>query len=111
MSRYVPYQPMGKRKEVPPERMQEILAKHAPKAAQSPTAKSNVKLDHELWLSQRLRQHGVDAFDGDTTPEVRCQRIREAIRKHGLECVIVGSKQGEPVTYPQAFERIYGEAL
>lgn len=70
------------------------------------------KMDGELWLAQRFRDHAhVEVFDGVTDPQVRMQRCREAIKQHGLEVVIVGSKKGKPVNWRQAFESLYGEAL
>ncbi len=70
------------------------------------------RLHDELWISRRLREHGGgDLFEGDTNTAQRKERLRTAIQEVGLACVIVGSKQGKPVTWQQAFESLYGEPL
>jgi hypothetical protein len=114
MSRYMPYQPMGQKPLVPESRMEEILAKHSPKAVQSPKEKSSAlrQLDGELWLAKRFTElRKADLFDGTTDTALRCQRVRAAIKQHGLEVVIVGSKKGKPMTWRDAFEALYGEPL
>lgn len=71
------------------------------------------QLDGELWLARRLGKHGVlIVFEGDTDPETRKQRMRQAIVDRGLECVVVGrGPGGKTNTYAQAFERLYGVKL
>ena len=69
------------------------------------------QLNGELWLARRIALHGVKIFEGDTNPAVRRERFREGIKAHGLESVVCGSKNGKPVLYSQAFERLYGEKL
>jgi hypothetical protein len=70
-------------------------------------------LDHELWLLERLREKGVevDPFDGTTDVPERAARMRQAILDRDLTCVVAGSKERKPITYAQAFERLYGEKL
>lgn len=115
----MPYQPMhGPHEPVTQDRMQEILLKNSSKAAQSGEARSPARetkriplLDHELWLAKRLGQHGVEIFTGDTTPALRRDRFREAIKAAGIEMVIVGrTKNGAPETYEECVNRLYGES-
>lgn len=70
-------------------------------------------LDGELWLARRLGKHGVlVVFEGDTDPETRKERMRQAILDRGLAPVICGrGRDGKPNTYALAFERLYGEYL
>ncbi len=69
-------------------------------------------LSRELYLRERLIDHrGPDVFDGTTDRTTRMQRFRDAIRDCGLQSVIIGADNGKPVSWPEAFERCYGEAL
>lgn len=69
-------------------------------------------LTRELWLAQRLRQHGAAVFEGVTDRDTRRERVRAAILAHGLAQVIVGrDRDRKPRTYAQLFEAIYGEPL
>jgi hypothetical protein len=113
----MPYSPMREpEKPVTHDRMQEILSKNSSKATRSGAARSPTHesrriplLDHELWLAKRLGQHGVEIFTGDTTPELRRERFREAIKTAGVEMVIVGrTKDGAPETYQECLDRLYG---
>lgn len=66
----------------------------------------------EIWLAKRMSDHrGPDVFDGTTDSATRKQRFRGAIKSCGLETVIIGSKQGRPVNWREAFESLYGEPL
>lgn len=67
----------------------------------------------ELWLMKRLREHGCTMLDaGVTTAEERRQRVAEAIQGCGLESIIIGrGKDGKALTYAEAFERLYKQAL
>lgn len=58
-----------------------------------------------------LDHRGPDVFDGVTDPQVRKQRLREAIKRCGLERIVIGAKDGKPVNWQAAFESLYGEAL
>lgn len=92
-----------------------------PKQTASSTAKEShslfgdaelQKLDREIWLATRLRQHGVKVFDGVTDPEVRRERFRESILEAGISEVVVGrGKDGKPENYGTLFERLYGQPL
>lgn len=67
-------------------------------------------LDAEILMSERLSQHGVRIFLGDTVAATRKQRFRETILERGLDCTIFGrAPSGKPETYAQAFERLMGE--
>lgn len=69
-------------------------------------------LNGEGWLGDRLREHGVDIFAGASDHAIRRERIRAAIVEKGLAPVIVGrARDGKPLTYSQAFERLYGTPL
>jgi hypothetical protein len=70
------------------------------------------ELTGELYLASHLAAHGVrDVFAGITDAAERKARIRSGIIGAGLATVICGTKERKPVTYAQAFERLYGEAL
>lgn len=119
---YVPGHRVPRATEADQVQMAEKLARRSspktpvkpPEAAQSGEARSPARiplLDHELWLAKRLGQHGVEIFTGDTTPELRRKRFREAIKAAGFEMVIVGrTKDGAPETYQECLNRLYGEA-
>lgn len=69
-------------------------------------------LHDELWLCNRLKDHGgKHVHDGDTSYEIRRERVRAIITGNGWGEPIVGSKAGKPVTYREAFARVYGEPL
>lgn len=69
-------------------------------------------LSNEMWLAERLKDHrGPDIFSGDTNHTIRKQRLRQAINSCGLEAVVIGSKKGKPISWREAFESFYGEAL
>lgn len=69
------------------------------------------ELDGEMWLARRLGTHGVPVFGGVTDRAERIARIRKAICDNHLEVIIAGRKDGKPVNYSQAFERLYHEKL
>lgn len=70
------------------------------------------ELDGEMWLSRRLGLHGVlVVFNGVTDAEQRKHRFRQAIKERGCEQVVCGKSQKKPITYEQAFERLYHEKL
>lgn len=68
-------------------------------------------LDREIWLANRLRVHGVNIFEGDTTTAIRMQRAREGIARIGSEVAVGRGRDGKPVNYAQAFEALYREPL
>lgn len=70
-----------------------------------------IHLNAEAWLAKRLGEHGAGVFTGLTDPDIRRERIREAITANLLELVIIGATDRKPETYEQAFERVYGEPL
>lgn len=72
---------------------------------------STQTLAGEMYLASRLKDHGRQVFDGDTTPEVRKQRIREAIERVGAEVIIGRARNRRPMTYRECFAAVYGESL
>lgn len=68
-------------------------------------------LDREMWLCQRLKQHGAHIFDGTTDRDTRKQRVREAISQVGALVVVGRGKDQRPVTYAECFATVYGEPL
>lgn len=70
-------------------------------------------LQDELWLCNRLRDHGgMEVHNGITDYAIRMGRVREAIKHAGLEDAVIGrGKDGKPMLYREAFARIYGEEL
>lgn len=70
------------------------------------------RLDGELWLCKRLGDHGASVHEGLTTTESRREQIRQIILRERFESVLVGrGKDRKPMTYAEAFERLYGEPL
>lgn len=66
----------------------------------------------EMFLAQRMLDHrGPDVFDGTTDKQSRMRKFRSAINECGLASVVIGSKQGKPVTWAEAFETVYAEPL
>ncbi len=71
----------------------------------------------ELWLAKRLAQHSAltdpeGIFASVSDPATRKERIRAAIHAKGISGVISArGRSGKPVTYAEAFERLYGESL
>lgn len=72
----------------------------------------------ETWLASRLGTRlGVHAAlaitAGDTTAEQRKERMRQTIKRAGLEPVSCGRRRstGMRMTYSEAFELLYGEKL
>jgi len=78
----------------------------APKADQTLT-----RVEGEAWLLRRLLKHGIDALAGVTEEGERKTRFRQAIKTAGISEVICASKERKPLSYAQAFERLYGEKL
>lgn len=65
----------------------------------------------EMWLARRLGDFG-HIFSGVTDPALRKRRIREAIREGALEQGICGrGKGGQPETFSEVYQRLYGEPL
>lgn len=70
------------------------------------------ELDVEMWFVKRLKDHGHTVFLGDTTPEIRRERIRTAILDAQLDTVIIGrAPNGRPERYAESFERFYKQPL
>ncbi len=64
----------------------------------------------DAYFARRLSEHVGRGFvfAGVTDSAERRERIRKAIIDHRLSDVIIGSVNGKPQTYRQAFERAYG---
>jgi hypothetical protein len=79
----------------------------------APSAGLFDKLDREMRLVERLAAHGAHVFDGNTDEPTRKERIRIAIQHHDLGPVLTGLRDpnGRPLTYSQAFQRLYLEPL
>jgi hypothetical protein len=69
-----------------------------------------VNLDGETWLANRLLQHGIDIYAGGPYASY-ADRLGAAIIRNGIQCVIVGRKDGSPESYAKCFERIAGKPL
>jgi hypothetical protein len=83
-----------------------------PAAQQSLELSAHDQARAEIALAKRLRIHGVKVDDGLTTLEQRREAFRDAITARGIELVIAWkTKNGKPMTYGQAFQRIYGRPL
>lgn len=67
----------------------------------------------ETWLVRRvgLSVSGLYVNAGTSTPETRRERIRQAIVDGGRADVRAGYRAGEPETFAQLFERLYGVPL
>lgn len=64
-------------------------------------------LSIELWF---VRRAGCpEVFDGDTTFELRRERVRAHLREQGIEGETAGHKNGRPMTFGEVFESVYGE--
>lgn len=68
-------------------------------------------LTGEEWMAKRFGELGYEIVFGGLDPSQRKQRIREHITTNGLESVIANSEGKKPLTFAQAFERLYGERL
>lgn len=83
---------------------------HRPEPELEQTADSVTAADAELWLAERLKQHGCDIYAGGPY-DTYADRLAAAIVRNGMQCVIVGRKDGKPENYASCFERIAGKAL
>lgn len=69
-------------------------------------------LNREIFMASRLKAHGCDVFAGSSDQASRKACFRRVITERGLEHVVLGKdSSGQALTYAQAFERTYGEAL
>lgn len=66
-------------------------------------------VDSETWLLNRLKQHGIDVYDG----EFDClrDRVAWAIVSYGYGPIVAGRHNGKPETYEQLIERMYAAKL
>jgi hypothetical protein len=100
MSREIEYAPEPK-KLVPWSKLQEILAKRCP-----------VTLSEEIWFASKLRSFGVaDVFAGDTTRDVRRERVRAAVLAQNLGQRVCGKRKGKDATVAELFSVVYGCSL
>ena len=72
---------------------------------------TTLHLNRGSWLARKL---GLpDSWDaGDTTREMRADRIRQVILERGLaDSIVANTPQRGPITYRQAFVECTGEPL
>lgn len=69
-----------------------------------------VNVEAETWLANRLLQHGCDLYAGGPYASY-ADRLGAAIVRNGVQCVIVGRREGKPENYRQYFERVCSKAL
>jgi hypothetical protein len=82
----------------------------AAKVAPVPTTSQHRKDDEiEAWICERLKLR--DLFDGDTTTEIRRDRLRLVLLERGLTDSIAGRMGGKPVTWRQLHKQLYGEDI
>lgn len=66
----------------------------------------------ELYLARRFRAlHLGDPFAGLTDGPERRERIRRMILDAGIAERHAGRREGQPITYRQAFADLYGQPL
>jgi hypothetical protein len=78
----------------------------------APIAKlSQARRDAELeaWICKRLAIR--DLFAGDTTRELRRDRLKVTLLERGLTESIAGRFDGKPITWRALFEKLFGEDL
>lgn len=64
----------------------------------------------EQFFLQRLHNFGAFVYPVGPNYPLK-ERIREAIRQHKLDCVVIGRHDKRAETFAQCFERYYGEPL
>lgn len=64
-------------------------------------------LSIEIWFARRAGCPEV--FDGDTTFELRRERVRAHLREKGIEAATAGHKNGQPMTFAEVFASVYEE--
>jgi hypothetical protein len=74
-------------------------------------ATSQHRRDTELeqWICERLKLR--DLFAGDTTTEIRRDRLRVTLLERGLTESIAGSRGGKTVKWRAIHKQLYGEDL
>jgi hypothetical protein len=79
--------------------------------APPPATTSPHRRDDELeaWICKRLVLR--DLFAGDTTREMRRDRLKVVLLERGLTESIAGRFDGKPITWRALFEKLFGEAL
>lgn len=63
-------------------------------------------MDPEVWILERLKQHGIDVYIEGEFPTLQA-RLGHVIVANKFGSVVVGRHNGKPETYEQLFERIY----
>lgn len=64
----------------------------------------------ESWLLERLKQHGVDVYQGGPFATLR-DRLAWVLVTERMGPVVVGRREGKPETYEELFERVFGVTL
>jgi hypothetical protein len=68
--------------------------------------------DAESYFVRRLKDLGREIFAGVSDPNIRRERIREAIIAGKLDCTILGCNSvGKSENFQTAFERLYNTPL
>jgi len=69
----------------------------------------------EQWFISKLRaiapEKAVRVFSGTTDISIRAKRAAALIASEGLTDTVCGKTAGQPVTFAQAHERLYGHTL
>jgi hypothetical protein len=63
----------------------------------------------EAWIAKRLALR--DLFAGDTTREMRRDRLKVVLLERGLTESIAGRFDGKPITWRALFEKLFGEPI
>jgi hypothetical protein len=63
----------------------------------------------EAWICKRLALR--DLFAGDTTREIRRDRLKVTLLQRELTEAVAGKFQGKAVMWRALYEQLYGESL
>lgn len=66
--------------------------------------------DAEVWMLERLKQHGVDVYVAGEFPTLG-DRLGHVISLNNFRTIVAGRHNNRPETYGQLFERMYGKKL
>jgi hypothetical protein len=63
--------------------------------------------DPEVWILERLQDHGIDPYIDGEFAELR-DRLAEVIVRNRFGSAVAGRHNQRPETYEQLFLRVYG---